>query len=147
MNYSPVKIWFIVAVTLALSAATIRLTWEIPYIEATASQIMIILLILATISVHAFLIYFTIKPRLETLKRLPIRIWVTVMTSVGLIGGIIHFINFISSPEAIPFLSAAIAVLFLLAGIIAYLLMLWVIWFKGKLKNQNNEKIKLSSLD
>jgi len=132
MNYLPIKIWFIVAITLAFSAATIRLTWEIPYIETISSQIMIILLILATINIYAFLIYFTIKPRLETLKSLPIKIWVTVMASVGLTGGIAHFINFIPSPEATPFLSAAMAVLFLLAGIIAYLLMLRVVWFMGK---------------
>lgn len=132
MNYLPLKIWLIVTVTLALGALVVRLAWEIPYIEATSSQIMIILLILATISIYAFFIYFTIKPGLKTLKSLPLKIWVTVMASVGLIGGIIHFINFIPSPEATPFLSAAIAILFLLAGISAYLLILRVIWFRRK---------------
>jgi hypothetical protein len=129
MNYLPIKIWFIMAVTLALSATIIRLIWEILYITTTRSLVMIILLILATASIYAFLAYFTIKPGLKTLKSLPVRIWGTVMASVGLIGGIIHFTNFIPSPEAAPSLSTIIAVLFLLAGIIAYLLMLWVVWF------------------
>ena len=143
MNYLPLRIWFIVAVTLALSAAVVRLAWEIPYIATAPTLVMIILLILATISIYAFLTYLTIKPGLKTLKSLPARIWVTVMATAGLIGGIIHFINFIPSPEATPPLSAVIAILFLLAGVIAYLLMLWVVWFMGKLKRQDNSKLDL----
>lgn len=129
MNYLPVKTCFITAVTLALSAVITRLAWEIPYIITTRSLVMIILFILATVSIYAFLIYFTVKASLKTLKSLPIRIWVTVMASVGLIGGIIHFINFIPSPEAAPSLSTIIAILFLLAGVSGFLLLLWVTWF------------------
>jgi hypothetical protein len=128
-NYLPIKICFIMAVTLAISAVVVRLAWEFPYVAATPSRVMIILLILATISVYAFFIYLAIKPSLKTLNSLPVRIWVTIMAAVGLTGGIIHFTNFIPSPEATPSLSTVIAILFLLAGIIGFLLLFWVTWF------------------
>ena len=132
MNYLPVKIWFIMAVTLAISAVVVRLAWEFPYVAARPSRVMIILLIFATISAYSFVIHVAIKPSLKTLRSLPVRIWVTIMATVSLIGGIIHFTNFIPSPEATPSLSTIIAILFLLAGTIGFLLLLWVTWFIGR---------------
>jgi len=129
MNYLPVKICFITAVTLAISAVITRLAWEFPYVAARPSRVMIILLIFTTISIYAFLIYLAIKPSLKILTSLSVRIWVTVMATAGLIGGIIHFTNFIPSPEAALSLSTIIAILFLLAGVSGFLLLLWVTWF------------------
>ena len=129
MNYLPIKICFIMAVTLAISAVVVRLAWEFPYVAARPSRVMIILLIFATISIYAFLIYLAIKPSLKILTSLSVRIWVTVMATAGLIGGIIHFTNFIPLPEAAPSLSTIIAILFLLAGVSGFLLLLWVTWF------------------
>ena len=129
MNYLPIKICFIIAVTLAISAVVVRLAWEFPYVAARPSRVMIILLIFATISIYAFLIYLAIKPSLKILTSLSVRIWVTVMATAGLIGGIIHFTNFIPSPEAALSLSTIIAILFLLAGVSGFLLLLWVTWF------------------
>ena len=117
------------AVTLAISAVVVRLAWEFPYVAARPSLVMIILLIFATISIYAFLIYLAIKPSLKILTSLSVRIWVTVMATAGLIGGIIHFTNFIPSPEAALSLSTIIAILFLLAGVSGFLLLLWVTWF------------------
>ena len=117
------------AVTLAISAVVVRLAWEFPYVAARPSRVMIILLIFATISIHAFLVYLAIKPSLKILTSLPIRIWVTIIATAGLIGGIIHFTNFVPSPEAAPSLSTVIAILFLLAGVSGFLVLLWVIWF------------------
>ena len=129
MNYLPIKICFIIAVTLAISAVVVRLAWEFPYVAARPSRVMIILLIFATISIYTFLIYLAIKPSLKILTSLSVRIWVTVMATAGLIGGIIHFTNFVPSPEAAPSLSTVIAILFLLAGVSGFLLLLWVTWF------------------
>ena len=129
MNYLPIKICFIMAVTLAISAVVVRLAWEFPYVAARPSRVMIILLIFATISIYTFLIYLAIKPSLKILTSLSVRIWVTVMATAGLIGGIIHFTNFIPSPEAAISLSTIIAILFLLAGVSGFLLLLWVTWF------------------
>ncbi len=132
MNYLPLRIWFIVTVTLALGAVITRLAWEIAYITAAPSLAIIILLIFTIISVNALLIYFTIKPSLKKLKSLPVRVSVTVLTTAGLIGAIIHFVRFVPSPEAAAPLSVIIASLLLMAGISAYLLILWVVWFIGK---------------
>jgi hypothetical protein len=132
MNYLPLKIWLIVTVTLALGALVVRLAWEITFITATSSLVIVILVIFATISIYAFFIYLTIKPGLKKLKRRPVAIWATVMATVALTIAIIHFVRFVPSPEAALFLSLVIATLLLTAGISAYLLILWVIWFRGK---------------
>jgi len=132
MNYLTLRIWFIVTITLALGAVTTRLAWEITYITAASSLAIIILLIFAIISVNALLIYLTIKPSLKKLKSLPMRIWVTALTTAGLISAIIHFVRFVPSPEAAAPLSVIIATLLLMSATSAYLLILWLVWFIGK---------------
>jgi len=128
MKYLPLKIWLIVAITLALSALIIRLVWEIVYGPPAASLVLIILVIVALLGIYVLFIYFTIKPNLKKLTSLPVGIVVTVMATAGLIGGIIHFIRYVPSPEATEPLSVVIATLFLLAGSSAYFLLLWIIW-------------------
>jgi len=128
MKYLPLKIWLIVVITLALSAAIIRLGWEIVYGPPPASLVLIIMVMLALLGIYVLFIYFTIKPTLKKLTSLPVGIVVTVMATAGLIGGIIHFIRYVPSPEATEPLSVVIATLFLLAGSSAYFLLLWVIW-------------------
>ena len=132
MNYLTLRIWFIVTVTLAFGAVITRLAWEITRTTEASSLAIIILLIFTIISVNALLIYFTIKPSLKKLKSLPMRIWVTALTTAGLIGAIIHFVRFVPSSEAAAPLSVIIASLLLMAGISGYLLILLVIWFIGK---------------
>lgn len=128
MKYLPLKIWLIVVITLALSAAIIRLAWEIVYGPPAASLVLIILVMLALLGIYVLSIYFTIKPNLKKLTSLSVGIVVTVMATAGLIGGIIHFIRYVPSPEATEPLSVVIATLFLLAGSSAYFLLLWIIW-------------------
>jgi len=128
LKYLPLKIWLIVVITLALSAAIIRLAWEIVYGPPAASLVLIILVILALLGIYVLSIYFTIKPNLKKLTSLSVGIVVTVMATAGLIGGIIHFIRYVPSPEATEPLSVVIATLFLLAGSSAYFLLLWIIW-------------------
>jgi len=128
LKYLPLKIWLIVVITLALSAAIIRLAWEIVYGPPAASLVLIILVMLALLGIYVLSIYFTIKPNLKKLTSLSVGIVVTVMATAGLIGGIIHFIRYVPSPEATEPLSVVIATLFLLAGSSAYFLLLWIIW-------------------
>ena len=128
MKHLPLKIWLIVVITLAVSAAIIRLAWEIVYGSPAASLALIIMVMLALLGIYVLSIYFTIKPDLKKLTSLPVGIVVTVMATAGLIGGIIHFTRYVPSPEATEPLSVVIATLFLLAGASAYFLLLWIIW-------------------
>jgi len=129
MNYLPFKIWFIVALTLALGAVIVRLVWEV--IVAAPSLVVIILVMFTTLSIYALLLYLIIKPSLKKLKSLPVRIWVSVIVTAAIISAIVHYIRFVPSPEATSPLSVIIASLLLAAGISVYLLALWALWLKG----------------
>ena len=129
MNYLPFKVGFIVALTLALGAVIIRLTWEV--IVAAPSLVVIILVMFTTLSIYALLLYLIIKPSLKKLKSLPVRIWVSVIVTAAIISAIVHYIRFVPSPEATSPLSVIIASLLLAASISIYLLVLWALWFKG----------------
>lgn len=128
MNRLPLRIWFIASITLALSAVIVRLVWQVTITTSVGSLVVIILLILAILGTCALLFYLIIKPSLKKLKSLPVAILVTVIATGVLIDGIIHFVRFVPSPEAVSPLSVIIATLLLTAGISAYLLALWVIW-------------------
>ncbi|MBA7677957.1 hypothetical protein ES703_86224 [subsurface metagenome] len=129
MNYLPFKVWFIVALTLALGAVIVRLAWEV--IVAAPSLVVIILVMFTILSIYALLLYLIIKPSLKKLKSLPVRIWVSVMVTAAIISAIVHYIRFVPSPEAISPLSVIIASLLLAASISIYLLVLWALWLKG----------------
>ena len=129
MSYLPFKIWFIAALTLALGAVIVRLTWEV--IVAAPSLVVIILVMFTALSIYALLLYLIIKPSLKKLKSLLVRIWVSVMVTAAIISAIVHYIRFVPSPEATSPLSVIIASLLLAAGISIYLLALWALWFKG----------------
>ena len=129
MNYLPFKVWFIVALAMALGAVIIRLAWEV--IVAAPSLVVIILVMFTTLSIYALLLYLIIKPSLKKLKSLPVRIWVSVIVTAAIISAIVHYIRFVPSPEATSPLSVIIASLLLAASISIYLLVLWALWFKG----------------
>lgn len=132
MNYLPLRIWFIVSITLALGAVVIRLVWEVTVTTATGTMVIMALIILAILVIYALLIYLIIKPSLKKLKSMLARISVTVILTAIVIGGIIHYVRFVPSPEASSPLSVVIASMLLTAGISAYPLALWVIWFIRK---------------
>jgi len=129
MNYLLFKVWFIVALTLALGAVIVRLAWEV--IVAAPSLVVITLVMFTTLSIYALLLYLIIKPSLKKLKSLPVRIWVSVIVTTAIISAIVHYIRFVPSPEATSPLSVIIASLLLAASISIYLLALWALWFKG----------------
>ena len=132
MNYLPLRVWFIVSLTLALGAVIVRLAWEITFTTEVSSLVIIILIIFTIISIYALLLYLTIKPGLKKLKSLPVAIWVSVIVTTGLIGTIIHYVRFVPSPEAALPLSVIIASMLVMSAISAYPLALWVIWFIRK---------------
>ena len=129
MKYLALRVWFIVGVTLAIGAVIVRLVWEITTAMATGTLAIMVLVLLAILGLYAFILYFSLKPSLKSLKGLPVKIGGTLILTATLTGGIIHFIRFIPSPEADVPISVAIASMFLVAGVIGYILALWVIWF------------------
>ncbi len=133
-SHLPLKIWFIMSVTLLISAVIVRLAWEVTLATATASMVIIAMIILAVLSIYSLIFYISIKPSLERLKSRLVRIWVVVITTAFAIGGIFHFTRFIPSPEAAAPLSVVIAWLLLVGSISAYILILWVVWYIGKSK-------------
>ncbi len=132
MKYLPLRMWFIVSLTLALSAVIIRLIWEVTYATSAVSLALITLVILIILGIYALPLYLLIKPSLKKLKSVPVRISVTLIATAGLIDVITHFIRFVPSPEAASPLSVVIASLLVMAAISAYPLILWVIWSFGK---------------
>lgn len=118
-----------VSCTLALSAGIIRLAWEIyvnPYIATLAAVIPAILVIAGT---DALIIYLLIKPSLRKIKSVPVRIWITVIFTAGVIASMIHYIRFVPSTEGNPPLSIVIATLLMIAAISGYMVALWAFWF------------------
>ena len=134
MNYLPLRIWLIVTATFAAGALIVRLAWETTFNPPISSLVMLILAIFATISINVLLIYVAIKPNQKKLKSLPVRVSVTVITTAGIVSGIVHYIRFVPSPEATAPLSVVVATLLLMSVISGYLLLLSVIWFIGRLK-------------
>jgi hypothetical protein len=122
------RIWAIVALTLALGAAITRLAWSITKANHAGILAIIILLMVAILASYALLLYITIKPSRKKLKSLPVAILATVMAGGGIIGCVIHFIRFVPSSNASSFLSILIASLLLASSAAICGLILWVVW-------------------
>ena len=103
------RIWVIVALTLALGAAITRLAWGLAAESQAGSLAIVILLMVAVLGTYALLFYLAIKPSLRKLRSLPVAIMATVIAGGGIIGCIIHFIRFVPSPNATSVLSVLIA--------------------------------------
>ena len=132
MDRLPLKIWFIVSLTLALSGAIISLVWKVTTTNSVGSLVVIVLLILAILGTYALILYLTIRPGLKKLKSLPVAILVTLVATGAIADAIIHFFRFVSSPDPTLPYGVIVAALLLAAGVGAYLLVLWVIWFVWK---------------
>ena len=128
MNYLASRVWFIVALTLALGAVITRLAWNV--VVAAPSLIVIISIMFAAFNIYALILYLIIKPSLKKLRSLPVRIWVSVTVTAAIISAIVHYIRFIPSPLATWPLSIIIASLLLTASIIIYLLVFCALWLK-----------------
>ena len=126
MNYSSLKVWFIVTFTLAAMAIVIRAVWQIVVIPTSGTMLIFIPLIVALLGLNALFAYLVINP--DKMRSSPFLTGITIALTAGLLAGVTHFVRFIISPEAEHFLCKIISGLVLLASISAYLLILRVIW-------------------
>jgi hypothetical protein len=126
MNYTRLKIWFIVTFTLVVIAIVIRSIWQIVVIPTPGTMLIFIPLILALLGIDALFAYLAINP--QKFKSLPFLIGITVVLTAGLLAGVTHFVRFIPSPEAEPVLSKTIGSLVILSCVSGYLLVIWLLW-------------------
>jgi len=122
--------------TFAVSAAIVRLIWALTRPLPVVSMVILILFIFAALGVYALILYLTIKPSMKKLSSLPVAVSVTVVFTGALAGATIHYIRFVTSPEADSPLSLAIASLLLATGISIYLLLIWGIWKARKTRGK-----------
>jgi hypothetical protein len=126
MNYSHLKIWFIITFTLAALAIVIRSIWQIVVIPTSGTMLIFIPLIVAILGMNALFAYLVVNP--QKLRSLSFLIGVTVALTAGLLAGLTHFVRFIISPEAEPIFSKIIGSFVVLSSISAYLIVLCLIW-------------------
>lgn len=126
MNYSRLKIWFIVTFTFAVVAVVIRAIWHIVVIPTPGTMLIFIPLILALLGVDALFAYLVVNP--QKFKSLPFSIGITAALTAGLLAGVSHFVRFITSPQAEPVLSKIIGGFVIISCLSGYLLVLWLIW-------------------
>jgi hypothetical protein len=126
MNYTRLKIWFIVTFTLAVIAIVIRAIWQIVVIPTPGTMLIFIPLILALLGMDALFAYLTMKP--EKLRSRPFAAGVTIALTAGLLAGVTHFVRFIISPLADPLLCKVIGALVLSSSVSAYFILIYIIW-------------------
>jgi hypothetical protein len=128
------RVWIIAALTPALAAGIIRLAWEMTRHPHPGSLAIIIALMVAISATYVLLLYLTIKPSLKKLRSLPVVIAATVIAAGGVIGCIIHFFRYITSPKANLFINFLLAGLLIASALAICGLILWVFWRlrKGK---------------
>lgn len=122
------RVWLILALTLALGAAITRLAWALAHLSQTGSLVVVSLLMVAVLATYALLLYLAIRPSLKKLRSLPVAIVATVIAGGGIIGSIVHFIRFVPSPNASSPLSIIVASMLMAGGVVLCALILWVVW-------------------
>lgn len=134
MNYSRLKIWFIVTITIVIISIVIRAIWQIVVIPTPGTMLIFIPIIVSILGMNILFAYLIVNPR--KFKSLPVLIGVTIALTAGLLGGVVHYFRFIISPEAEPVLSKIISTFLALSCISAYLLILRLIWYFGRNKDR-----------
>lgn len=132
MASSHLRLWCIITFTLAVIAIVIRAIWQIVIIPTPGTMLIFIPLIVALLGVDAFIAYLVVRP--EKLKSLSFSIGITVALTAGLLAGVSHFVRFIISSQADPFLSKVIGYLVLLSSVSAYFILIYVTWSLRKAK-------------
>lgn len=135
MNNKHFKIWTIATLSVAVLCIIIRSAWQIAVIPTADTIVIFLPLIVALIGGTALFIYVAIKP--ERMRNLFFLIIITIAVSGGMVAGVIHYTNFITSPDAEPVLSKVISTCFLLAGLSAYFLILCFLWSLLKTKERH----------
>ena len=136
MKHLLLRIWFLATITPVFAAAITRVIWEVTNNPSGSGLVMSVLVTLGLLGLYALISYFTFKPNWKKLKSLPFGIWGAIMATGGFIGGIIHLIRFVPSPEASEPPSIVISALCLLAGTSTYFMLLWIIRSTWKSKKR-----------
>ena len=136
MNYSRLRIWFVITLTLAIIAVVIRAIWQIIVIPTPGTMLIFIPLILALLGIDALFAYLIINP--HKLKTTPFLIGFTVALTASLLAGVTHFVRFIISPQAEPALCKVIGGFVLLSSVSAYFLVIYIIWSLRKKREEDN---------
>jgi len=124
--------------TPVFAVAVIRMVWEAVVNPFTGTLAIVILTVLFFLGAYALLVYFTIRPDWRKLKSLPVVSGLALLATGGFTGSIIHFIRFVSSPQAAAPLSVVLASLFIFASASGYTLILWIAWSTWK-ERKNRE--------
>ena len=126
------KIWTIATLTLAVICTLIRSFWQIAVIPTADTMVIFVPVIAGLIFGTALFIYIAVQP--QRIRSLFFLILISVAVTGGLVAGLIHYVNFITSPEGEPVLSKVISSCFLIAGLSAYFLILSFLWSLRKTK-------------
>jgi len=135
MNNKHFKIWTIATLTLAIICTLIRSFWQIAVIPTADTMVIFVPVIAGLIFGTALFIYIAVKP--QRIRSLFFLILISVAVTGGLVAGLIHFVNFITSLEGEPVLSKVISSCFLIAGLSAYFLILCFLWSRRKTKESH----------
>jgi len=135
MSNKHFKIWTIATVILAFICALIRSIWQIAVIPTADTMVIFLPSVAGLIFGIALLIYIAVKP--ERIRSLFFLILISLAVTGVLVAGLIHFVNFITSPEGEPVLSKVISSCFLLAGLSAYFLVICFLWSRRKAKESH----------
>lgn len=135
MNYKHFKIWTIATLTLAVICTLIRSFWQIAVIPTADMMVIFVPVIVGLIFGTALFIYIAVQP--QRIRSLFFLILISVAVTGGLVAGLIHFVNFITSSEGEPVLSKVISSCFLIAGLSAYSLILCFLWSLRKTKESH----------
>ena len=139
MNYSRLKVWCIVTLSLVVIAIVIRAVWQIVVIPTPKTMLIFMPLIIALIGSDVLISYLVFKP--GKIKSLPFTIGLTVTFGAGLLAGVVHFYRFIISTQADPFFSKVISWMIILSSASAYFIFLYVIWSLRKAKDNGQRKV------
>jgi hypothetical protein len=128
------RIWGLAIATLAIAPMVIKLLWEAAVNPSTDGLIMSALVLCGMLGFYALIAYVIFSPSRRLLKSLSLWTAIAIAGTGAVIGGIIHLIRFLPSPQfELPW-SMVIAVLYLLAGANAYGMTLWYVWSLWKKK-------------
>lgn len=135
MKTTNLKIWFIATITVAVIGIVIRSFWQIVVIPTSGTMVIFIPLIVALVGANALFIYIAVKP--QRLRNLFSLIVITLALTGGLVAGVSHFVNFIISENAEPFLSKVIGACVLSSSVSTYFLVLYYLWSRRKTKESH----------
>ncbi|HEY97766.1 MAG TPA: hypothetical protein G4O16_06250 [Dehalococcoidia bacterium] len=135
MNNKHFRTWTIATLTLAVICTLMRSFWQIAVIPTAGQMVIFIPIIVGLIFGTVIFIYIALKP--QRIRSLFFLTLISLAVTGGLAAGLIHYVNFMTSPGADPVLSKIISTCFLIAGISAYFLAICFLWSLRKTKESH----------